>query len=403
MTRFSRVLILLGGLVSGVAVVGSGLVVWNWAFIHRAFTYPDDPVTRLDWYQPMETVPGGAGVPLPSANTQISAAALDEIERYAQTQNSAALLVMHQGKIVRERYWRGHDPDAYTNSMSMAKTVLSLLIGIAIGEGHIQSELDPVAKYVPEWVKDERSKITIQDLLRMQSGLRDYESSKDPFSDAVQMYLGSDANATALKVPAQRPPGQQFEYVNANSQILGLVLERATGERFGHYLTTRLWQPLGAQSAQLWLDRPRGNPKPFCCLFARSRDWLRVGQLLLQSGKVGNRQIVPTDWIKKMITPSKLEPRYGYHIWLQARTRSVGGYDKMASESFLATDLFYLDGAHHQRVYVVPSYDLIILRVGESAQTWDDAVLANTLIRDLRSKASRSDPHRPQSVATLKR
>jgi CubicO group peptidase (beta-lactamase class C family) len=381
-----KALILLGGLISSVAVVGSGLVVWNWAFIHRAFTYPKDAVTRVDWYTPMETVPGGAGAPLLSANTQISEAALDEIERYAQTQNSVALLVMHQGKIVRERYWRGHHPDAYTNSMSMAKTVLSLLIGIAIAEGHIQSELDPVAKYVPEWIKDERSQITIQDLLRMQSGLRDYESSKDPFSDAVQMYLGPDANAAALKVPAQRPPGQQFEYVNANSQILGLILERATGERFGQYLGTRLWQPLGAQSAQLWLDRPGGNPKPFCCLFARSRDWLRVGQLLLQGGKVGNRQLVPKAWIQKMMTPSKLEPTYGYHIWLQARTQPLPGYQKTASESFLATDLFYLDGVHHQRVYVVPSYDLVIVRVGEEAQTWDDAFLANTLIRDLRSK-----------------
>lgn len=385
-----RALTLLAGCLSLIGVVVGGGIAWNWVFINRALTYPDNPVTNVDWYTPMETIPGGVSPPIPRARAQISQVALDQIERYAQKRNSSALLVMHQGKIVLEKYWRGHDQVAYTNSMSLAKTVLSLLMGIAIAEGHIQSELDPVAKYIPEWAKDERANITIQDLLRMQSGLRDHEASDNPFSDIVQMYLGKDAKAAALEVPAQTAPGQSFVYTNANSQILGLLLERATGERFGQYLQTRLWQPIGAQAAQLWLDRPQGNAKPFCCLFARSQDWLRVGQLLLNAGKVEQQQIVPDEWIKKMVTPSEVQPVYGYHIWLTARTQKGQGYTKQASEPFLAKDMFYLDGFARQRVYVMPSQALVVVRVGEYPQAWDDAVIPNTLIRDLQSASEPS-------------
>ena len=374
----------LGGLASLSVVMVGGVVAWNWTLINRALTYPDGPITNVGWYTPMETISGTSEKPIPTASSpQISATALEQIERYAQDQDSSALLVMHQGQIVLEKYWRGHDPAAYTNSMSLAKTVLSLLIGIAIADGNIQSELDPVAKYIPEWANDDRAKITIEDLLRMQSGLRDYEASDDPFSDIVQMYLGKDAKAAALKVPAQNTPGQQFEYVNANSQVLGVVLERTTGKRFGEYLNTKLWQPIGAQEAQLWLDRPDGNAKPFCCMFVRSQDWLRVGQLLLNSGKIQQTQIVPAEWIDKMVTPSEVEPVYGYHIWLKARTQKGPGYKKMASESFLAEDMFYLDGFAQQRVYVMPSQALVVVRVGEKPKNWDDAFIPNTLIRDL--------------------
>lgn len=385
MNGVKRALILLAGLFSLMMIGAGGVVAWNWVFINRALTYPDDPITKVDWYTPMEMIPSGVRTPIPTARPQISQAALDKIARYAQEHNSSALLVMHQGKMVLEKYWRGHDRNTYTNSMSLAKTVLSLLIGVAIAEGNIQSELDPVAKYIPEWANDDRAKITIEDLLKMQSGLRDYEVTDDPFSDIVQMYLGSDAQAAALKVPAQTPPSQIFAYTNANSQILGLVLERATGQRFGQYLATKLWQPIGAQEAQLWLDRPNGNAKPFCCLFARSQDWLRVGQLLLNSGKVNQQQIVPAKWIKKMVTSDGVEPFYGYHIWLKARTQDGPGYTKRATETFLADDMFYLDGWGQQRVYIMPSQELVVVRVGEKPKAWDDAVIPNTLIRELQS------------------
>ena len=265
--------------------------------------------------------------------------------------------------------------------MSMAKSVLALLIGIAISEGHIDSEDDPVAKYLPEWRNDERANITIKHLLQMASGLRRYDDKNDPFSDLVQLYLGDDAAATALSVPAEIEPGTKFQYNNANSQTLGVLLERVTGKRYTEYLSEKLWQPIGAQDAAFWLDRPGGMAKVFCCFFTTTRGWARLGQLLLHNGKVDSLQVVPTGWLQKMITPSPLEPDYGYQIWLGFS--EDGTRKKHRSEPFIPRDMFWLDGADIQRVYVVPSYKLVIVRLGEDVAKWDEAFVVNTLIRGM--------------------
>ncbi len=292
--------------------------------------------------------------------------------------------MLHQGKIVLEKYWKEFTPSSTFNAMSMSKTITALLIGIAIANGDIKSELDPVANYIQEWSEDERGQITLQDLLYMQSGLRNQDNQNNPTSDLVKMFAGTDVDATALKIPAVKEPKQAFDYNNVNTQILSEVLERATGERYTDYLSTHLWKPLQAEDASLWLDRPQGNPKAFCCLFATPRDWAKIGQLFLAQGRVNNQQIVASAWLEKMIQPSPLEAKYGYHIWLQARTQEKPGiYKKSASQSFLAEDTIYLDGASRQRVYIIPSLELVIVRVGEKPEQWDDSVIPNTLVKSL--------------------
>ena len=371
----------------GVLLSIAGITVClNWTFVRRLLTYPDNSITDVDWYEPKEVVKGKP-VKLSTANPKIDRASLEQISAYAQAANSSALLVMHEGNLVWERYWGELNAASTSNSMSMSKTILALLVGIAIAEGDIESELIPVANYIPEWSQDERSKITIQDLLHMQSGLKNSDNTNNPLSDLVQMYAGADADGVALNIPAARPPQQVFNYNNGNSQILSEVLERATGERYADYLSSRLWQPLQANNAWVWLDRARGNPKPFCCLFATPRDWTRVGQLFLNRGRVNNEQIVPESWLDKMIQPSTLSDNYGYHIWLKARTQAKPGvYTRDANKSFLAQDTFYLDGASNQRVYIIPSQALVIVRVGEKPQQWDDAVIPNTLVKSLRAQ-----------------
>ena len=388
MTRF-KTIISSPRVVKPVAVVagtfvsiGVITVVSNWTFLRRLITYPKDPITNVEWYQPLEKIEGQP-VELPQATSNaIARDTFEEISTYAQSTNSSAFLVMHRGNLVWERYWGDFTPTSTSNSMSMSKTIMALLIGIAIAEGHIQSELEPAANYIPEWSQDERSKITLQDLLYMQSGLRNQDSTINPSSDLVQMYANTNADAVALAIPAVRAAKQTFDYNSANSQILGEVLERSTGERYADYLSTRLWQPLQAGDAYLWLDRPQGNPKPFCCLFATPRDWARIGQLFLDRGKVNGKQIVASAWLDKMKQPSALQPKYGYHIWLKARTDSKPGHDRAASQAFLA-DTFYLDGASRQRVYIIPDYDLVIVRIGEQPEQWDDSVMPNTLIDSL--------------------
>ena len=378
---------------SGLALVTGVFVSLNWTLLRRVLTYPDEPITTLDWYKPLETVSGVANSTLPTeAQSKIPHKTFKEIADYAQQQKSSALLVMHQGKLVLEKYWHGHTPTSVTNSMSMSKTILALLIGIAIEEQQINSEFETVASYLPEWSRDERAKITIQDLLYMQSGLRN-EDDIDNFlgSDLVQMYASSDAAAVALKIPVVQPPGKFFVYNNANSQILGMMLEQVTEKRYADYLSKTLWQPLQASNAAVWLDQTGGNPKTFCCLFATARDWAKIGQLFLDRGRVEGKQVVSSEWIEKMLRPSSLEPTYGYHIWLKARTNNRPSIHKTASEPFLAQDTFYLDGNSKQRVFIIPSKELVIVRVGEKPNNWDDSFIPNALVLSLRDKDREAD------------
>ncbi|PSN07420.1 serine hydrolase [filamentous cyanobacterium CCP5] len=367
----------------------------DWRLWARAATYPENEATQVNWYQPLESIAGGNPKALPqNQETTIPDQALADVTAYAKSHNSRALLVLEDDDLVLENYWHGFNAKALANGMSMTKTIVGLLIGIAIDEGSIHSVSDPIQTYLPDWQYNQRwrelktgnpPEITLEDLLYMQSGLRNDDDTTNPFSDLVQMYLSSDVAAAALQVPPEQPPGKVYEYNNVNTQILSLVLEHATGESFGEYLSSRLWQPLQASEAATWLDRPGGESKTFCCLFANPYDWARVGLLLLHEGKVGQNQIVPRDWIRKMLQPTPIEPTFGYHIWIKARTPGYSNVDTAASEPFLAEDTFYLDGRGFQRVYVIPSRNLVVVRLGEQPPNWDDAVIPNTLVRGMTS------------------
>jgi CubicO group peptidase (beta-lactamase class C family) len=363
----------------------------DWRLWTRSLSYPDRPITSADWYQPRYPVLGSPTPPpwtvaAPTGEPgELSLEVLEEVAAFAEEQNSVALLVLHRDRLVFERYWQGHGPEIPVNGMSMTKNLLGLMIGVAMAEGHINALTDRVGDYLPEWAEDPRGDITLADLLYMQSGLRNDDRTDSLSSDLVKLYGGSNLRRLALSIPQVQPPGQGYEYNNVNSQLLAFVLEAATGEPWGDYLSSRLWQPLGASDTFLWMDRPRGSAKAFCCFFATAPDWLRVGHLFLRQGQVGENQVIPADWIEHMRQESPLEPTFGMHLWIKARTPDYPNVNSAASVPFLAPDTFYLDGRHHQKVYVIPSYDLVIVRLGEDPPAWDDAVIPNTLVQAIRS------------------
>ena len=362
------------------------LALVDWRLISRAATYPDAPIMAVEWYRPLAPVAGRYQAALPIATAAPSpefAEALQQVSEYAATRNSTGLIVMHRDAIVLEQYWQGYDQTSRFNAMSMSKSLVGLLIGQAIAEGSITSLDEVAANYLPEWRRDERNQITLKDLIYMQSGLRNEDSTSSPLSDLVQLYVGSTVEKTALKVPSVKPPGQVFEYNNVNSQILAIVLQRATSMAYGDYLSSQLWQPLAAQAAAVWLDRSNGMAKTFCCFFATARDWARVGQMLLHQGQFANTRIIAANWITEMLTPSPLEATFGKHIWVAARTSDHPNVDTAATVPFLAADTFLLDGRGLQRVFVVPSQSLVIVRIGEQPATWDDSVIPNILVSSL--------------------
>jgi CubicO group peptidase (beta-lactamase class C family) len=347
------------------------------------FGQPLDEPASIHLSQPQERVVGRAGVELPNATSEtLAAERLANAVRLAESRNSVALLVWHQGALRFERYWAPHTADTRTNTNSMHKTVLALAVGAAIEDGYIPSLESKAATWLTEWQDDARREITIERLLRMDSGL-----ALPVFGTwrGIKLLLGSDSSSTVLQLPAERPAGSDFQYSNASSQLLTLIVERATGQRYAKYLSHRLWQRLGAADAALWLDREAGMPRGFCCLFATARDWLRVGLLLEADGRWQGEQLVSAEWVRTMKTPSRLNANFGMNLWLgspEGTQRKYNDFTLQAYHSapFVAEDVYFIDGFGGQRMYAVPSRELLVVRTGVSQVDWDDAPLLNELI-----------------------
>ncbi len=380
-----------GALLALVLVVVFAMYAADPAVLRRLVTGPTmGAVDQTERNTPQEAVPGSEREIATGEPSTIEPAAIAAAEHYAATTGSVALLIYHRGALRYEKYWPGYDRQTRTDPYSAHKTVLGLLVGAAIQDGILKSIDEPAANYLPEWRNDERRHITIRHLLQMSSGL---EIVRFGTWRSLRLTLGSDITTAALELPADKAPGTEFQYLNANSQLLGIILQRASGKRYAQYLSERLWSRLGAPTSYVWLDRDAGMPKTFCCLYTTARGWLQVGLLLKNRGRVESQQVIPEQWIAAMLTPAATNPNYGMQIWLgsppgQARRYNDKTLSAYHSEPFIAPDVFFIDGFGGQRVYVVPSADLVIVRTGravadlqELSGNWDDAYLPNTLLR----------------------
>lgn len=349
----------------------------------------------VGWFAPLETVEGAA---IPRIRKlyrpeHIAPSALEAAAAWAERQGSTALLVSHRGRLVFERYWQGTGRDTRFNPQSMSKTLVALLVGRAIADGHIASVDDPVGKYVGEWAADPRGRIRIADLLTMSGGLSQigaghgYAVTQE--NPAARQHFGSDFAGPALGLAQVDAPGSKWDYNNNETLILGLTIERATGRRYSEYLSERLWRPLGLADAALYMDRTGGFPMVSCCVFSRPVDWLSVGELLARRGMHGGSPLVPAEWVGEMLRPSPTSPSYGYQIWLG--NQRVGGEPDerpglipWQSEPFAAEDIVFLHGHGAQRVWVVPSEELVIVRAGRTwPPSWDEAAIPNMILAGL--------------------
>jgi CubicO group peptidase (beta-lactamase class C family) len=327
-----------------------------------------------------------------AAPRTIDPAALKAASDYAMARETQALLVWRDGSLELAKFGQGAKPSDLLNSYYMHYPVLSLLYGAAISDGYIGSVDDPLGKYLTEWAGDPRGRITLRQMLNMSAGLEIYFDNPDPASKASRLFLGSDSTTPALEYQAVEAPGTSFQYNYLIPELLGIALQRALGStRYADYLSTRLWKPLGNADATVWLDRPGGRAHFNSALFATAEDWLNIGKLILNEGRVGKRQVVNASWIRTMKTPAATNPNYGM-LWIgkphvpdrRYSTDPRYKYRVASSEPYLADDLIFLDGYGGQRVYIVPSKKLVIVRIGLTRRDWDDAVLPNTVLRGLR-------------------
>ena len=282
----------------------------------------------------------------------------DKEEQYLNEIDTRAFLIFQDDTLIHEQYWGDHSINEVSNSFSASKTVIGLLIGIAIGEGKIPSVDEPVSTYIPEFKTKGRARLTIRHLLTMSAGFDWQESGKNPLSEAAEGYYGTDLYGLVTRLRIIETPGKRFHYQSGNSQILGFIIEKATGETLTNYMYKKIWDPIGASRDAYWsLDKEAGDEKAFCCLYATARDFARLGLLVLHEGKVNGIQIVPKDFITQMVQTPKMATddhvinmRYGWHILVYKNQ---------------GKPVHYFTGLKGQYVIVLPHLNRVIARLGE--------------------------------------
>ena len=323
---------------------------------------------------------------------------LSQAIAYADENASHALLIFHEGNMQLEHYFEGYSEKTQSQTASMHKTVLAILIGIAIDQGHIKNVDEKASNYINEWSDDDRNKITIKQMLQQSSGIGYPTFSINPLTEWNQLVVGDHIEEVALNQLQEKKPNTEFAYNGINPQALGILLQRATGQRYSTYLADNLWKSLAGDDAYVILDSEKNRmPRMFCCLDATARDWLRIGLLILNKGKIGNQRVVSEKWIDAMITSSDLNPNYGYLTWLGREHQENRIYNEKSSatahhsEPFIDKDIIYLDGFGGQRAYIIPSKNLVIVRTGSIRMNWDDSRLPNLISKGINEDVGNSN------------
>ncbi len=359
-------------------------------------------------YAPLEVVPGSARArPWPmlreSART-IEAQALDAAVAYAAANRSTALIVWRGGKLELERYFGDTTPATPLVAKSLSKPLTAIAIGRAMALGRIRSLDQPVADFITEWRGTDKASMLLRHLLDMRSGLLEQSTSPDPDSPLNRAYLSPRHGDYLIHhYPLTDPPGSRYGYSNATSELVALVIERATGRRYAEFVGNEILAPLGLPGGEIWVDREGGLAHSGCCMRLPARSWLGLAVLLLQDGVANGHRLLPKGYVDQMRRGTEANPHYGLGIWLAgtyAERRGFGapgrpGPKVLHSEPYLDRDLFLFDGNSNQVVYVSPATQMVILRTGETppkSPEWDNSRLPNLLIAGVRRKPREAAP-----------
>lgn len=279
-------------------------------------------------------------------------------ERRMNFMRTAAYLIIKDDQIVYENYWLQFNENSLLNSFSVAKSIVALLVGIAIDEGKIKSLNDKVLEYLPWFNDDLDSSCRIIDLLSMSSGLSWSEEFANPYSDVVKAYYGNYLDSLIKSTHVKYIPGEKWDYQCGNTVLLSMILEKATGISMPKYAEEKLWIPLGAEHNAYWgKSDTNGLTKAFCCFYATPKDFAKLGLLVLHKGNYMGTQIISEEYINKVTNPSnwlvydkKTVNFFGLHFWL------VKHYGE---------NLPYFSGMFGQYIIVYPRENAVVVRFGE--------------------------------------
>jgi len=289
----------------------------------------------------------------------------DSLLAKIDSNNTHAFLVIQDGKIIYEKYFDGYTKDSISGSFSAAKSIISMLVGIALGEGKIKSLDEPVGTYVPHFKEGDLAKIRIKDLLTMSSGTSYNESDQSYLGLTAKMYYADDQEYVVNLMEAKEPAGVNWEYRSGDTQVLGLVVEKAFGKNISELTSEYFMKPMGAENDAKWLlDGDSKHEKAFCCFNGVARDYARFGELMRTNGKWKDKQLVPEDYMKAAISPAsylkdptegdKLVDFYGFQFWVF---------------NYRGFSIPTMNGLFGQYVYTIREKNAIIVRLGETKVT----------------------------------
>jgi CubicO group peptidase (beta-lactamase class C family) len=316
---------------------------------------------------------------------------LYKFDDFLEKDKTVAFLIIKNDTILYEKYFDNYNEASIVPSFSAAKSYVGALAGIAIEEGYIKSVDQPITDFLPELKKnDERfSKITIENLLNMRTGILYKESYINPFGNVARSYYGKNLLGQLKRLKIKEDPDKEFEYISESPELLALIIERATGKKLTEYLQEKIWKPLGMEFDASWSidSKKHKEAKAFCCLNARARDYAKFGRLYLNGGNWNGTQIIPEAWVKTSTQVNKDTKGFFYsYLWwhnvtwekINDTTATVVKTDttqlfsetdkKGVKNTYLLKPMndFFANGLLGQFIYVYPAKKVIIVRLGKS-------------------------------------
>ena len=296
-----------------------------------------------------------------------------DVNEYLDRTDVSALLILKDGKIRYENYWLTGGREVKWISMSVGKSFVSALIGIALDQGHIKSIQDPVTIYVPQLKDSAYDGVSIKDILQMSSGASWNEDYGDPNSDinrSVRIFaLGGSLDEFAASLTNENEPGTFNRYNSTDTQVLGMLLREATGTSVTEFMQKMLWDPIGAEDNAYWLLDSENMEVAYGGLNATARDYAKLGELYRLRGRMNNKQIIPEKWVDESVRPdaphlmpgensmSDYPLGYGYQWWIPDE-----------SGDYMAI------GVYNQFIYVSPKNNSVVVQLAANKIYGVDAI-----------------------------
>ena len=277
----------------------------------------------------------------------------DKLNELNDKRKTKSFLVIKNDSILFEKYYDGHKQTDISNSFSVAKSIVTSMLGKAIMEGKIKSLDQPVSDFFEEYKNGLASELTVGDLASMSSGMKWNEKYYSVINITSESYFTDDLRSVILGQEIENKPGKGFRYSSGDTQLLAMIIEKATGTSLSDYLSQKFWDPMGAENLALWQidSKESGMEKAYCCIAATARDFARFGKLYIDKGKWGDTQILDSSFVELSLNPVFDDsPFYGYGWWLY---------------EYEGKKVFTMNGHRGQFVISFPDENIIIVRQGD--------------------------------------